>query len=164
VNEERPFFKRKTMGSRIYTKAAKENKEDIKGALILEMIGYYSEAPGSQRHFPGLNFAYPTKGNFIGVIGNPGSRGLLKKTVASFRRAVKFPIEWMVAPKIVVGVDFSDNWSFWKEGYRALMITDTAFYRNPHYHKASDTYETLDYERMSCVVKGITASLRAIAR
>jgi Zn-dependent M28 family amino/carboxypeptidase len=162
TNEERPFFKRKTMGSRVYTKAAKERNEKIKGALILEMIGYYSNKPKSQYHPPGFNFFYPNKGNFIGIVGNTGSKGLLKKTVASFRRKSKFPIEWIIAPGIVVGVDFSDNWSFWKEGYPALMITDTSFYRNPHYHKASDTYDTLDYGRMSDVVMGIAASLKAL--
>ena len=163
VNEEPPFFKKKTMGSKVYARSAREKQENIKGALILEMIGYYSNEPKSQHVPPGFGFFYPNKGNFIGVVGNFKSKQLVRDTVAYFRGGTSFPVEWVVAPKILIGVDFSDNWSFWKEGYPAVMITDTAFYRNPNYHKVSDTYETLDYENMSEVVKGLTAALDKLA-
>ena len=163
VNEERPFFKRKMMGSRVYARAAREKQENIKGALILEMIGYYSNEPKSQYVPPGFGFFYPDKGNFIGVVGNLGSKRLVRDTAAYFRSGTDFPVEWVVAPSILVGIDFSDNWSFWKERYPAVMITDTAFYRNPNYHKASDTYETLNYESMSEVVKGVSAALDKLA-
>ena len=151
------------MGSRVYTKAAKKRKENIKGALILEMIGYYSNGRNSQHYPPGFNFFYPNKGNFIGVAGNFKSVGLVKNIVSSFKKETDFPIEWIVAPGILIGVDYSDNWSFWKEGYRAVMITDTAFYRNPHYHKLTDTYETVDCRSISEVVTGIAASLADLA-
>ena len=163
VNEERPFFKSNTMGSRIYAKAARKNADNIVGALILEMIGYYSNKPKSQYVPPVFSFFYPNTGNFIGIAGNLRSKRLVRDTVAYFRRATNFPIEWVIAPWILVGIDFSDNWSFWKEGYPAAMITDTAFYRNPNYHKASDTYDTLDYQSMSELVKGLTTALTKLA-
>ena len=163
MNEEPPFFKKKTMGSRVYTRSAREKKDNITGALILEMIGYYSNEPRSQAVPPGFGFFYPNTGNFIGVAGNLKSKRLVRDTAAYFRTGTSLPVEWVVAPNILFGIDFSDNWSFWKEGYPAVMITDTAFYRNPNYHKASDTYETLNYESMSEVVKGLTAALSKLA-
>ena len=163
VNEEPPFFKKKTMGSRVYARSAREKKDNIIGAIILEMIGYYSNEPKSQHAPPGFSFFYPNTGNFIGVAGNFKSKQLVRETTAYFRRGTSFPVEWVVAPNILFGIDFSDNWSFWKEKYPAVMITDTAFYRNPNYHKASDTYDTLDYESMSEVVKGIAVALNKLA-
>ncbi|MDD5634074.1 MAG: M20/M25/M40 family metallo-hydrolase, partial [Candidatus Omnitrophica bacterium] len=164
TNEEPPFFKKKHMGSMIYTKAAVKNRDNIKGAVILEMIGYFSNKPRSQRHPLGFSFSYPTIGNFIGAMGGSKSKRILKYIVWSFRRATKFPIEWMVVPRLVLGVGMSDDWAFWKTGFPVVMITDTAYFRNPNYHKRSDTYDTLNYENMSQVVKGITASLRTLAR
>jgi len=163
VNEEPPFFKKNTMGSRVYTAAAKENGDNIKAALVLEMIGYYSNKPKSQHYPPGFSFFYPKKANFIGVAGNFNSSRLTKTVVSSFKKGTEFPIESIIAPSLLPGIDYSDNWSFWKEGYAAVMITDTAFYRNPHYHKASDTYETLDYESISEVVNGLSATLSDLA-
>ncbi|MFC1576277.1 M20/M25/M40 family metallo-hydrolase [Candidatus Omnitrophota bacterium] len=163
TNEEPPFFKKNNMGSRVYTRAAKEKGENIKGAIILEMIGYYSNKPKSQFCPPILNRFYPNKGNFIGVTGHFKYVELVKDIVSSFKKATNFPIEWIVAPSILIGIDFSDNWSFWKEGYPAVMVTDTAFYRNPHYHKQTDTYETLNYEAIAEVVTGITSSLTDLA-
>ena len=164
TNEEPPLFKKKSMGSRVYTKAARENEDDIKGALILEMIGYFSDHPRSQRHPPGLNLFYPNEGNFIAIIGNAKSKKLISYMVSSFRRVTDLPIERIVAPNIVIGIGMSDDWSFWKEGYPAVMITDTAYYRNPNYHKKSDTYDTLDYKSMAKVTKGVAAALKALAK
>jgi len=163
VNEEPPFFKKKHMGSRVYTKAAKKNGENIKGAFILETIGYYSNERNSQHYPPGFGFFFPNKGNFIGVVGNFKSVKFVKNIVSSFKKGTKFPVEWIVAPSLVIGVDYSDNWSFWQEGYPAVMITNTAFYRNPHYHKATDTYDTLNYESAAEVVKGVSATLTTFA-
>lgn len=163
VNEEPPFFHTENMGSRIYVKGAKERGEDIKGALILEMIGYYSNEAHSQRYPPLFGLFYPNKGNFIGVVGNFASQWLVKRVASFFKANSQFPVESIVAPSIVSGVDFSDNWSFWKEGYPAVMITDTAFYRYPHYHSDSDTYEKLDYVSMQEVVKGLSGVLFDLA-
>lgn len=164
VNEEPPFFKTEDMGSRLYARSAKAGGENIKAVLILEMIGYYSDRPHSQRYPPLFGLFYPNKGNFIGVAGNFPSRRLVKDVVSNFKRQTRFPIESVVAPCFITGVDFSDNWSFWKEGYRAVMVTDTGFYRNPHYHSGSDTYEKLDYENIAEVVNGLNAVLTGLAK
>lgn len=163
VNEEPPFYMTDLMGSRVYVKDAKARGEKIKAALILEMIGYYSDKPNSQRYPPLLGMFYPNKGNFITIVGNLRSRWLIKEIVSSFKEKAEFPIESIVASVFTPGADLSDHWSFWKEGYPAVMITDTSFYRNPNYHSPSDTYETLDYESMAEVVKGLSAVLVGLA-
>ena len=159
VNEEPPFFKTENMGSKIYAKAAKAKGEDIKGALILESVGYYSEEPNSQRYPPFFGLFYPNKGNFIGVVGNLRSRDLVERVVSNFKKETQFPIESIVTFESFAGASFSDNWAFWNEGYPAVMITDTAYYRNPNYHENLDTFETLNYESMEQVVKGLARVL-----
>ncbi|MEA3490143.1 MAG: M28 family peptidase [Candidatus Omnitrophota bacterium] len=163
VNEEPPFFKTENMGSRVYARSARAEGEKIKAAVILESIGYYSDEPNSQRYPPVFGMFYPNKANFIGVVGNFSSRPLVKKVVKEFRSGTSFPIESVVSFTFITGVDFSDNWSFWKEGYSAVMITDTAFYRNPFYHSNADTHEKLDYESMTEVLKGLQAVLEGLA-
>jgi len=163
VNEEPPFFKTEFMGSLIYAKSAREMGDEIEGALILESIGYYSDEPGSQSYPPLFLRSYPDRGNFIGVVGNFASRRLVKRVVAAFMNCSRFPIESVISTGLIPGVDWSDNWSFWKVGYPAVMITDTAFFRNPNYHKASDTCETLDYERMAEVVIGLRGAIANLA-
>lgn len=164
VNEEPPFFKTENMGSRVYARKAKEKKEDIKGVVILEMIGYYSNEPNSQRYPSFLGLFYPNRANFICIVGNWNSRTLLKKVKHAFESGTEFPMETFIGPGFIAGVDFSDHWSFWKEGWPAVMITDTAFYRNPHYHKESDTPDKLDYKSMSEVVKGLENVLIKLAK
>lgn len=158
VNEEPPFFKTKKMGSWVYAKSCRERKENIKGVIILEMIGYYSDKPYSQRYPPLLGPFYPNRGNFIGVVGNFNSNWLTKKVAATFKDHSNFPIE-SLALGFIPGADLSDHWSFWKHGYSAVMITDTAFFRNFNYHSSSDTYEKLDYVNMAEVVRGLSAVL-----
>lgn len=164
TNEEPPLFKKKSMGSSVYAKAARAAGDDIKGAVILEMIGYFSDRPRSQRHPPGVNFFYPKTGNFIGVVGNSRSRTLIRYTASSFRRSTGLPVECAIAPDIVISIGMSDDWAFWKEGYPAVMITDTAYFRNPNYHKKTDTYDTLDYGKMAEVTRGVAATLTALTR
>jgi len=164
VNEEPPFFMTEDMGSRVYVRAAKARGEDIKAVLILEMIGYYSDKPNSQRYPPLVGLFYPNKGNFIAVVGNFNSRRLVKKTVSIFKNNTSFPVESLIAPAIIAGVDFSDHWSFWQEGYPAVMITDTAFYRNHHYHSQADTYEKLNYVKMAEVIRGLSSVLTELDR
>lgn len=164
VNEEPPFFKTDDMGSMVYTKAAKAKGENIKAGLILEMIGYYVDKPNSQRYPLFYGLFYPNKGNFIAVVGNPHSCRLVKQIKSTFRNHSQFPIESAIGLGFIPGIDFSDHWSFWKQGYPAAMITDTAFYRNPHYHQGSDTYEKLNYESMAEVVKGLEAVLIALTK
>lgn len=162
VNEEPPFFKTEYMGSRIYAKAARLRNEDIKGVVILEMIGYYSNKPFSQRYPPIFGLFYPNKGNFIGVLGNFNSWQLAKEVVSGLKERAQLPVESVVTFDFIGGIDFSDNGSFWKEGFPSIMVTDTASYRNKYYHSQSDTYDTLNYKAMAEVVRGIVFALKRI--
>lgn len=164
VNEEPPFFQTEEMGSRVYARNAKAGKEDIKAVIVLEMLGYYSDKPKSQAYPLFLDLFYPNKGNFIAVVGNFSSYSLVRKVVKAFQKHASFPVESLTAPSIVTGVDFSDHWSFWKEGYKAVMITDTAFYRNHNYHTSSDTFDTLNYDKMAEVTAGLAAVINELAK
>lgn len=164
VNEEPPFFKSEAMGSRRYARRARERGENIVAMFSLETIGYYSDRPGSQRYpFP-LGFFYPSTGNFIAFVSNLSSRPLLHEALAAFRRHAEFPSEGVAAPAFIAGVDWSDQWSFWQEGYPALMVTDTALYRYPHYHTMEDTPDKVDYERTARLVTGLHRMLRELAQ
>jgi Zn-dependent M28 family amino/carboxypeptidase len=162
VNEEPPFFRGMDMGSRRYALRAKERNERIAAMLCLETIGWYSDAPGSQRFpFP-LGFFYPSTGNFLAFVSNLRSRTLLHEAVAAFRRHARFPSEGVAAPALIPGVDWSDHGSFWEQGYPALMLTDTAPYRYPHYHAPTDTPDKVDYERLARVVVGLEKTLNEL--
>ena len=165
VNEEPPWFTTQGMGSLVYAKEARGNKKDIEAVLCLESIGFYSEGKDSQGYPLFLKPFYPDKGNFIAVVSNLASAGLLKKVVRGFRKASDFPVEYLIAPAFFTpAISLSDHWSFWKFGYKAVMITDTAFYRNPYYHTPQDTAETIDYRSMSKVIKGLYDVLFNLAR
>ncbi|MDO8747526.1 MAG: protein-L-isoaspartate(D-aspartate) O-methyltransferase [Candidatus Omnitrophota bacterium] len=156
TNEEPPFFMSKDMGSFRYAQEAKKRGEDILGVLCLESIGYYSDKKGSQSYPLGFRFFYPDKGDFIAVVSNFGSADFLRKIVREFRKQSNFPIQFLTAPMFLApAISFSDHWSFWRFGYKSVMVTDTAFYRNPYYHTAADTYEKLDYTSMRDVVAGL---------
>ena len=157
TNEEPPFFLRRNMGSRVYAARARSLSENIVGMLSLETMGYYSEADGSQEYpFP-FGFFYPQTANFIGFVSNIGSRGLMRLSLAAFRRNTRFPSEGTAAPGWITGIGWSDHWSFWREGYRAIMITDTAFFRYAYYHTRQDTPEKIDYKRLARVTNGLAA-------
>jgi len=155
VNEEPPNSMTGNMGSFVYAKKAAKDKENIIAMFSLETIGYFSDEPGSQQYPPLFNLFYPKKGNFIAFVGNLGSRGLVSKSIRSFRAHSTFPSEGIVAPAFIPGISWSDHWSFWKHGYPAIMITDTAPYRYPAYHTSEDTPDKVDYEKMVYVVKGV---------
>jgi len=155
VNEEPPFFQTDNMGSRIYAARSHQRGEKIVAMLALETIGYYSDDSGSQQYpFP-FNLFYPDTGNFIAFVGNMSSRKLVRQTIASFRSHTAFPSEGAAAPGWITGIGWSDHWSFWKEGYPAIMITDTALFRYEHYHSLKDTPDKIKYDRMARVVSGI---------
>ncbi|MDD4954891.1 MAG: M28 family peptidase [Candidatus Omnitrophica bacterium] len=162
VNEEPPFFKTANMGSRVYAGAMRLKGEDIKGGIILEMIGYYSNKPFSQRYPPVFGLFYPNKGNFIGVLANFNSWQLAKEVASGLKRRAQLPVESVVTFDFIGGIDFSDNGSFWKEGFPSVMVTDTASYRSKYYHTQSDTYDTLNYKAMAEVVRGICFALGEI--
>lgn len=155
VNEEPPFFFWGNMGSGIYAKAARRRGDDIRAMFSLEMLGYFSDARNSQHYPPLLRHFYPDRGNFIGFVSNLRSRSLLKQAVAAFRRQSVFPAESAALPAWIPGVAWSDQLSFWRQGYRGVMVTDTAFYRNPYYHTPLDTPDRLDYARLASVTSGL---------
>ncbi|MDP2654276.1 MAG: M28 family peptidase [Candidatus Omnitrophota bacterium] len=155
VNEEPPFFRTEHMGSRVFLKDHKERVKGLSGVITLEMIGYFSDRPFSQEYYPLLGPFYPNRADFITVIGNYASRDLLGRVKKSFQAHRQITVASIIAPEFLPGVTYSDHWSFWREGIPAVMVTDTAFMRNPHYHKLSDLPETLDYERMARVIHGL---------
>lgn len=164
VNEESPFFMTRDMGSYAYAKKAAGEKENIIAMISLEMLGYYRDEPGSQHYLPPLNFLYPDRGNFIAFVGNLASRSLVTRAIQSFREHATFPSQGIAAPALLPGVSWSDHRSFWIHGFPAFMVTDTAFYRNPYYHTPEDTPNTLDYEKMVYVVRGIYEVIKQLAR
>lgn len=164
ANEEPPFFQTPLMGSRVYAARCKQRGENITAMLSLETIGYYSDEPGSQRYpFP-FNLMYPDTGNFIGFAGNLSSRALVHKVVGSFRTHTAFPSEGVAAPAWIPGIGWSDQWSFWEEGYPGVMVTDTALFRYRYYHEADDTPDKIDYEKTARVVMGISRVVEDLSK
>lgn len=164
VNEEPPFFTTQDMGSLVYAKRCRARDENIIAMISLETIGYYSDAPGSQIYpIKPIGWLYPDTGNFIGFVSNYDSRSLVRQAIHSFRTHAKFPSEGAALPGWIEGVGWSDHWAFWQAGYKAIMVTDTAPFRYPHYHSVQDTPEKLDYERMARVVEGMQAVIRDLA-
>lgn len=154
ANEEPPFFGTEHMGSWVHARSLKEEGADVRLMICLEMIGYYTEERGSQR-YPSflLKPFYPSRGNFIAVVCDFGSRRFLGPIRNALKR--RLPCRTLVGPRKLPGLAFSDHRNFWKAGFAAVMITDTAFFRNPNYHQTIDTPETLDYNKMSRVVAGL---------
>lgn len=163
VNEEPPFFKSEYMGSRVFAREAKKERKNIKAVIVFEMIGCYSNKINSQRYLPIAGIFFPNKGNFIGVFGNFRSRQLVDRIKKSFKHNSSFPIE-SLALDFIPGIDFSDHWSFWKEGYPAVMISDTAFLRHNNYHKNSDTWEKINFENMACIIEGFYQVLSELTK
>jgi Zn-dependent M28 family amino/carboxypeptidase len=162
ANEEPPFFHTESMGSAVYARKCKANGDRIAAMYSLETLGYYSDKRGSQRYpFP-FNHVYPDRGDFVAFVGNVEVRGLVRETIDAFRKSVRFPSEGVAAPGMLPGIDWSDHWAFGREGWPALMITDTAPFRYPHYHTPHDTPEKVDYERLARVVRGLESTFRSL--
>ena len=155
TNEEQPFFMTGQMGSLVFVRALKESSVKIKAAIILEMIGYYSRGLFSQKYLPLLGPFYPNKADFVAIVGNFASREVVDFIDNDFKRHKYFPARALSSPGFVPGINFSDHWSFWQEGYPAVMITDTAYLRNKNYHTMTDAAATLNYEKMAKVVLGL---------
>jgi len=163
VNEEPPFFQTDDMGSRLYARRSKQRGESIDLMMSLETIGYYSDQPGSQSYPPPLNFVYPNTGNFIAFVSNTDN-GLWVETITDvFRQEVQFPSEGAALWGWIPGVGWSDHWAFWKEGYPAVMVTDTALFRDPFYHTAEDTPDKVNYDHLARVVSGLQQVIDTIA-
>ncbi len=160
VNEEPPFFKTELMGSLVYARRLKASGEPVLGMLSLETIGFYSDQEGSQRYPWPLDLLYPGRGDFVAFVGLVSSRAFVRRAVAAFRALVPFPSEGGTAPGLIPGIDWSDHWSFERVGIPALMVTDTALFRYPHYHTPADTPDKVDYERLARVVSGLERVIR----
>ncbi len=161
-NEEPPFFPDAGMGSAAYAGKLRSEHVDVHLMISLEMLGYYSDRAKSQKYPPGLSLFYPDRGNFIGMISNLTSRRRLHEVKRAFIAGTTFPCESLAAPEWTVVVGLSDHHSFWTAGYPALMITDTAFMRNPNYHGPGDSADTLDYGRFAEVTQGLVSAIRRL--
>jgi Zn-dependent M28 family amino/carboxypeptidase len=163
VNEEPPYFMGEEMGSMVHAAELKRQGQKVEGALVLETMGYYTDAPNSQQLPPGLEGRYPSTGNFLAFVGTLESSALVRDALAAFRSASDFPAHGLAAPAHTTGVTLSDHSSYNRHGYPALMVTDTAFMRYPYYHTAQDTPDKLDYESMARVVTGLAKTIVALA-
>lgn len=165
ANEESPYFDTASMGSMRYAGSCRAANDKIEGMVSLETMGYFSEESNSQM-FPldALKLMFPSQGNFIAFVSNIKSYSFLKKFVGSFRSSTKFPNEAASLPEQIPGVSLSDHMSFWKLGYPAIMVTDTAPFRYPNYHLPDDLPDKIDYERFARVVAGIARTIEELAR
>ena len=166
--EEMPHFHTTEMGSQVYARMCRARGDRIVGMLCLEMVGFYSTAPNSQQ-VPSaiprfLHWLFPHRGNFLAAVGNLRSGRLSWTFRRGFSGAVLFPLFSICLPEAIHDIRRSDNSSFWDQGYQALMLTDTSYLRNPHYHLPSDTPDTLDYERMAKVTLGVIGGVAKIAK
>lgn len=163
VNEEPPFFVSGQQGSMVYARAARRRGDNIVLMLSLETIGYYREAPGSQRYPPLLRWFYPDRADFIAFVSNFRSRKAMRKLVHAYRQSTGFPVQSIATFAFVPGVAWSDHLSFWVRRYRALMVTDTTFYRYPYYHTPADTPDKLDYANFARMTNGFFQAIGLLA-
>ena len=156
--EEPPYFRTKQMGSAVHAKAMEKYKDRIAGVFILEMIGYFDQR-NIQEYPAGLKFFYPAHGNFIGAVSNFDSNSLGSEYCAAMKQINRLDCQRLVAPSFVTGVDFSDHLNYWNAGIPAVMITDTAFFRNKNYHTVNDKVETLNLQKMKHVIDGVVLTI-----
>ena len=161
--EEPPYFRTENMGSFIHARRLAAERASVKLMISLECIGYFTDTANTQDFpVPGLGLMYPTSGNFIAIVGRYQDRGYAREVKRAMSGATKLPVRSISAPAFVQGIDFSDQLNYWAEGFPALMVTDTAFFRNKAYHTKDDTFDRLDYQRMADVVVGVNAALMAV--
>lgn len=152
--EEPPSFGTTNMGSAHYSNALPNNRV-ILGMLSLECLGFYRDTHNSQKYPWPLGWFYPNRGNFIGVVSNVSSRRLLRQFKEAYPKSETSAVFAALPRNLISAITLSDQYWFWERGHAALMITDTAFLRNPMYHQAHDRSSALDYRRFSDVVKAI---------
>ncbi len=186
--EEPPYFRTENMGSARHARRIKAENVPVKGMIALDMIGYFSDEKNSQ-YFPTnlgklwpeirekypvplvlkvllapIKLLYPTKADFISVVGDASGFGFIRKVRQGMAAHSEIGTRSLSVPrKIVQGVDFSDHLNYINLGIPAALITDTSFYRNPHYHQPTDTPETLDFDRMTQVVQGLYGTVTGLA-
>jgi Zn-dependent M28 family amino/carboxypeptidase len=161
--EEPPFFRTQEMGSARHARELTERKVSPKAVVILEMIGYFSDAPWSQDYpVPLLRAFYPSRGNFIAVAGRTDQWKFMRNVKRGMIGATALPVYTISAPAALPGLDFSDHLNYWAHDWNAVMVTDTAFYRNHAYHGPDDITSRLDYSRMSDVVVAVYEGIRGL--
>jgi Peptidase family M28 len=160
VNEEPPYDRTPNMGSVRYANELKARGERVAGMMSLETLGCFFDEPGTQQYPPPFGLFFPTTANFIAFVALPGSRDFLHEVVGPFRRHTAIPTIGGTAPDQFDGIGWSDHWSFWKLGFPAIMITDTALFRYAHYHKATDTPDKVDYTKLARITLGLEQTLR----
>jgi Zn-dependent M28 family amino/carboxypeptidase len=163
TNEEPPFFRSGQQGSAVHARAARARGERITLMVSLEMLGFYADRPGSQRYPPLFRWFYPDRGDFLGFVGDFRSRRIMRRVAGAFRAVCDLPLETCATFRGIPGVAWSDHGPFWRQGYQAFMVTDTAFHRNPFYHTAGDVPGTLDYARFATAVNGLTGCFTQLA-
>lgn len=164
VNEELPYGKTPDMGSWRHAERLKKSGEQVVGMVALETLGYFSETPGSQQFpFP-FGLIYPDRGNFVAFVGLPGSRGFTHRLTRGFRRHCAISSIGGVVPGFIPGVDLSDHWAYHQFGFPALMVTDTAPFRNPHYHQPDDLPETVDYVSLARITAGLEKAIHEMVQ
>lgn len=158
--EEPPFFRTENMGSFVHAQSLAQNKTNVYGMISLEMIGYFKDAKKTQDYpISFLRLIYGSRGNYITLVNKFGKGKFARNFAANFKRSNKVKTKKFNGPKVLPGIDFSDHLNYWKFGFSALMITDTAFYRNKNYHENTDTMETLDLARMAKVIDSTLESI-----
>ena len=159
TTEEPPAYFTPYMGSRVYAKQARKNRENLLGMLCLESVGYFVQEPNSQQIPLALKFlGYSTTGNYLGLVANWHSRPLLQKLERAFQAGSSLPVSSLAVPLggvFIPETRLSDHANFWDEGYQAVMLTDTAFLRNPNYHGPEDTLDTLNLDAMVDLTLGL---------
>jgi len=164
VNEEPPYDRTPDMGSWRYAKGLEAKGERVAGMLSLETLGCFSDKPGTQKYPAPFGLVFPDKANFIAFVAMPGSRSFLQQVVGAFRSHTKFPTVGGTAPDQVAGIGWSDHWAFWQLGYPAVMVTDTALFRYRDYHKATDTPDKVDYDKLARITLGLEQTIRDLLR
>jgi Zn-dependent M28 family amino/carboxypeptidase len=162
-HEEPPFFFTAAMGSRHYAAELARTKTRVRFMVALEMIGYASSEVPQRYPFPLMRLLgrYPREGDFISIVGNLRSRHLVRRLRKAMRKGCSLRVESLSAPGFLSPLYLSDHSSFWKFNFPAMMITDTAFMRNPHYHMPTDTFETINFNFLGQVLDGVEAGLRS---
>jgi len=161
--EEPPLFRTEFMGSAVHARSLVEEGADVAGVIVMDMVGYFSDEPGSQSYpTPLMRLFYPGRGNFVTVVGRWDQGDWIREVKGAMVGRTQLPVHSLRAPQAIPGVDFSDHKNYWPHGINAVLLSNTGFYRNNAYHTANDTADTLDYERMAMVTVALFEAVRGL--
>ena len=158
--EEPPFFRTRQMGSYVHAQSLRAAGVPVRGMVALEMLGYYDDRKHSQRYpFGPLKLLFGNRGNYVTVAQKFGNGRFGRQFARRYKATAGLPVRRFKAPAWLPGIDFSDHLNYWQFGYSAVLLTDTAFYRNHHYHQPTDTLDRLDMRRLGLAVDAVLATL-----